>query len=85
MKSSLPETNSSFLTGAGQSDFFSAFLLAEITLQSLQGCAPSKVRATACSNEFDRRLLASMLVQARVWSKAQCPPTATMSAKIIKP
>ncbi len=74
--------NSSFFTSCGSSAFFSARLPASIDLQSLQGCLPSKVFVKASSNEAVRRLFANIFVHAIVWSAAQCPPVAPISATI---
>ncbi len=64
--------------------FRSDCLPAAMARQSGQGCRPSKVLATASCKELCWRLLASMVVQATVWSKAHCPPRTEISASETK-
>ena len=71
--------NSSFITGATASDFFSVFFPAAMALQSGHGCSPSKVLETAVVRVSLRKLLASIVVHATVCSAAQCAPVVNTS------
>lgn len=72
--------NSIFIVGETVSDFFSDFLPVAMALHSGQGCSPSKVWETASDTDCVRRLFASIVVHATVWSAAQCMPVVNTSA-----
>lgn len=74
--------NSIFFRETGNSDFFSAFLAAQIAQHSLQGCCPSNVCFTAVEKFSDRMFSASIVVHATDCSNAQCPPVLTSSTTI---
>ena len=77
---SLVGGNSSFRSCSVNSLFCCDFLAATMALQMGQGYLPSKVRVTDSDKECVRRLSASMVVHATVWSSAQCSPSMVASA-----
>jgi len=72
--------NSIFKIGATAADFCSDCLPTLMALQRQQGCSPSNVSETAWVKDCERRLFASIVVQATVCSAAQCAPVVDTSA-----
>jgi len=72
--------NSSLSVTETNSCFCSEDRPAATALQRQQGCLPSKVLATASCREEERRLPASMVVQAMDCKTAHCPPIANSRA-----
>lgn len=73
-----------FNTGETASDFFPDFLAAAMALHRQHGCLPSNVLQTACETHSQRRLVASIAVQATVCSATQCRPVAKTRANTTK-
>lgn len=74
-------SKSSLFNCCGNSDFFSECLPLAISLQSEQGCFPSKVFTNASFKEASCEYVTTIPTHATDWKNAQCSPIELAKAK----